>query len=315
MTEQTDCGQNLRLLLSSICLRRTNNLLNLPVASSEIVWIDLSTEEAALYSQICEKSKSDKDISISRKAVIKTYNALFQAILQLRLLCDHGMFYQKANHSNDEGSPDIRNEGFLFLQEGSGATCASCSKEIDACDTPQHMSSESTRTCPHLLCIECLSPQGGIMDGENSRIVCPICCQSDQLLPSAMDLSPRMPGLIRSPSGSIGLQDLFSRGCHSSKLSALLNNLEHDVQGAKRYVDNLKSILSDKQLTHNLSLVFSCWTTSLDLLEPMLRSRGIKNCRIDGATSLNERGRIISQFQLDSDTTVLLMTTGTGAMG
>ncbi|KAL9064865.1 MAG: hypothetical protein Q9161_008607 [Pseudevernia consocians] len=68
-------------------------------------------------------------------------------------------------------------------------------------------------------------------------------------------------------------------------------------------------------LTKSPSLVFSCWKTTLDILERMLREAGITYVRIDGAIATSERNRIIKQFQEDEDTNLLLMTTGTGAVG
>ena len=47
----------------------------------------------------------------------------------------------------------------------------------------------------------------------------------------------------------------------------------------------------------------------------MLDNVGIQYVRIDGAIPTLERNRIIKQFQEDTDTNLLLMTTGTGAVG
>ncbi len=47
----------------------------------------------------------------------------------------------------------------------------------------------------------------------------------------------------------------------------------------------------------------------------MLSTPGIKHVRIDGDIPPNERPRIIKQFQEDDATSLLLMTTGTGAVG
>ena len=63
------------------------------------------------------------------------------------------------------------------------------------------------------------------------------------------------------------------------------------------------------------SIVFSCWKTTLNLLEVMLENAEIPYARIDGATSTIERNRIVKQFQENPDTKLLLMTTGTGAVG
>ena len=47
----------------------------------------------------------------------------------------------------------------------------------------------------------------------------------------------------------------------------------------------------------------------------MLENANMHYVRIDGATATVERNRIVKQFQEDPDTNLLLMTTGTGAVG
>ncbi|TKA78395.1 hypothetical protein B0A49_02339 [Cryomyces minteri] len=62
-------------------------------------------------------------------------------------------------------------------------------------------------------------------------------------------------------------------------------------------------------------IVFSCWTSTLDLFESMPLSRNISYSRIDGKVRLQDRLRIIEEFQENPGMIVLLMTTGTGALG
>ncbi len=78
---------------------------------------------------------------------------------------------------------------------------------------------------------------------------------------------------------------------------------------------SLASTFSRTTLTRCSSLVFSCWKTTLGILERMLQEAGMPYVRIDGSISTSERNRIIKQFQEDNDTNLLLMTTGTGAVG
>ena len=47
----------------------------------------------------------------------------------------------------------------------------------------------------------------------------------------------------------------------------------------------------------------------------MLETAEMRYVRIDGATPTIERNRIVKQFQEDPYTNLLLMTTGTGAVG
>ena len=63
------------------------------------------------------------------------------------------------------------------------------------------------------------------------------------------------------------------------------------------------------------SIVFSCWTKTLELISRHLKAAGIAFERIDGGISLRERENILEAFAERDDLPVLIMTTGTGAYG
>lgn len=83
---------------------------------------------------------------------------------------------------------------------------------------------------------------------------------------------------------------------YSSKMSAVLSNIEHDM-------------------TDHKSIIFSYWVQSLNVLARILSKQSINFVRIDGLTSLKDRRNAFSQFQNDPNVTILLMTLGTGAVG
>jgi SNF2 family DNA or RNA helicase len=63
------------------------------------------------------------------------------------------------------------------------------------------------------------------------------------------------------------------------------------------------------------SIVFSCWTRTLELISRHLKHAGIVFERIDGGISSREREKILLKFEKRDDLRVLIMTTGTGAYG
>ncbi len=63
------------------------------------------------------------------------------------------------------------------------------------------------------------------------------------------------------------------------------------------------------------SIIFSCWTKTLDLVGRHLEREKIKYLRIDGERLLSQRQRILDQFARSTRERVLIMTTGTGAFG
>lgn len=63
------------------------------------------------------------------------------------------------------------------------------------------------------------------------------------------------------------------------------------------------------------SIVFSCWTRTLNLIAWHLKRHDIPFERIDGEVSSKQRQTILEDFAADKRKPVLIMTTGTGAFG
>ena len=61
------------------------------------------------------------------------------------------------------------------------------------------------------------------------------------------------------------------------------------------------------------ALVFSQWTSLLDLIEPHLRARGVRFERLDGSTV--DRGGVVSRFQDDPSVSVMLLSLKAGGTG
>lgn len=71
-----------------------------------------------------------------------------------------------------------------------------------------------------------------------------------------------------------------------------------------------------QRLKSNLhSIIFSCWTRTLQLLRKYLDRANIQYLDIDGNCSLKERKDKLEQFKTDKMKPVLIMTTGTGGFG
>jgi len=73
-------------------------------------------------------------------------------------------------------------------------------------------------------------------------------------------------------------------------------------------------VVVPKGLT-DLSIIFSCWTKTLDLVERHLKLESIPFKRIDGDTSFQDRQRILDDFGRNQRFPILIMTTGVGALG
>jgi len=72
------------------------------------------------------------------------------------------------------------------------------------------------------------------------------------------------------------------------------------------------SDIHTKALT--ISIVFSCWTRTLDLIRDLLNRQRANYIRIDGSAPLQSRKVLLDRF-VNDHVNILLMTTGTGAVG
>ena len=75
---------------------------------------------------------------------------------------------------------------------------------------------------------------------------------------------------------------------------------------------DLKLILED---TDDKVLVFSQWTSWLDMLHEPLRKSGVEFVRVDGSRSLEEREAAIHQFTLSDEPRVMLLSLMAAAYG
>jgi SNF2 family DNA or RNA helicase len=103
-----------------------------------------------------------------------------------------------------------------------------------------------------------------------------------------------------------------------TKLRALLKSLNYSQWGEKRYVQGcfrLQSGGEETILTQKCSVVFSYWTTNLDLIESMLKVEAITFTRIDCEMSRKQRTEAIEKFPKDGNIQVILVSITSGGIG
>ena len=69
------------------------------------------------------------------------------------------------------------------------------------------------------------------------------------------------------------------------------------------------------KLTDTRSIVFTFWKRTLDILAHMLDTANIQYLRLDGSLTAKNRNEVLTKFQSDAASKVLIMTFSTGAVG
>lgn len=241
LTDAQAGDRSLRLLLRSICLRRTRSLLDIPKAKDQAFVLSLSTEERDFYSQIIEDTARKIDDCISSRSIAKAYSGIFEAIMRLRLVCNHGTQQIPESRSETEGC--CADDGV----DGGIITCSFCSCEINVSngqtDVPPGASLQNSI---QLLCPVCLS----LIDNDKTRNQKKLKNKrSTRSRPmhniATGDDSPR-PHSRNSVSSASSGPSLSLNG-HSSKLSALIQNIQGHMQGNKRYMGLSQRLIKNQR--------------------------------------------------------------------
>jgi len=130
---------------------------------------------------------------------------------------------------------------------------------------------------------------------------CPVCGQFAEM--TMFELREREAADVRKQGrrrfqldGSDGIEP-------SSKLLVLINDLDELQEKSKELEKPLKSV------------VFSQWTTMLDLVEIELRKRKVGYTCLDGSMKRADRTNAIVSFQTDPETVVMLVSIKAGGVG
>jgi SNF2 family DNA or RNA helicase len=102
------------------------------------------------------------------------------------------------------------------------------------------------------------------------------------------------------------LMRLRQAACHSALIPG-----QHATTSSK--VELLLEQLDEAVSEGHKALVFSQWTSYLDLVEPHLRAAGLAFCRLDGST--RDRQAVVDQFQADDGPPVMLLSLKAGGTG
>lgn len=233
---QGDYLRNLRLLLDSMCLRRTKGLLNLPEPIERLFWIQLSPEEDQMYTRIGDKARMEIDNAICGRKTTKAYSTVLQILLQLRSLCNVGTHeHGQSKRSKTKGS-SAPAKFFRSLQQAGQASCAFCSVDVRSLGISEKPDSAYLTGCRHLICASCLQIQENDLEWNKheTKTECSSCEEqvAQYFMARSQGVEARESVLNQTQPSSMEIE---AEQGYSSKMSAVLSNIEHDMTDHKRF--------------------------------------------------------------------------------
>ncbi|KKK16658.1 SNF2 family helicase [Aspergillus rambellii] len=293
MSDDADARLLLQALMSTICLRRRKDMkfvnLRLPPLTSRVLRVKFHPHEQKKYEMFQTEAKGmlldfksqDKDGKAST-----TYSHLLEVILRLRQVCNHWALCKNridklADLLEKNKVVPLTPENVKSLQDilqiriESQETCPIC---LDTLEQPV------ITACAHSFDRSCIEQ---VIERQHK---CPMCRaeikDNTYLVTPAAEMGE-----------STDTVDVDS-DCPSSKIEALIK-----ILSAKGQAQGTKTV------------VFSQWTSFLNLLEPHLLRCGIQFARIDGKMNAVSRDNSTHRFSTDPDCTVLLASLSVCSVG
>ncbi|KAL8705693.1 MAG: hypothetical protein Q9201_001213 [Fulgogasparrea decipioides] len=336
-------------VLEPLVLRRTKDmktpdgqaLVPLPPRTIDIEEIELSKQEREVYDYIYTRAKRTFNATMEAGTLLKSYTTIFAQILRLRQSCCHPILTRNkaiaAEEEDAAAAVDIANglADDMDLQELIERFTSDSGNEEDITNkfgahVLQQIQSEANSECPicaeepmiepavtgcwHSACKQCLLDYIQHQKDKNELPLCFNCREpinqrdifeifreiddddgDPETTSSSMDLySATPPGTVRPP--KISLRRI---GTSSAKIAALISHLK----------THRTSSPSTK------SVVFSQFTSFLDLIAPALSRANIPFLRFDGSMNQKVRASTIATFTESNKGMVLLLSLRAGGVG
>jgi len=337
----------LRVLVDTITLRRLKDKIDLPPRTDQIIRLDFSPEEQRIYDLFAKNAQDRVQVLTGqgRDKILggKTYIHILQSILRLRLICAHGkellsdddlrlLQGMSADAPIDLDSDDEEDKPALqeakayelldLMKETNNDNCVKCGRKLGANDAADIESERQEdilgymTPCFHIYCAPCVGSFRDDMCGatydSNGYGNCPIC--SSHVRFSCVELRHTRADVEHEPhsqpksaaKGSAGKVVSDERyGCPHTKTRALVEDLLASKAESQKNPDQppFKSV------------VFSGWTSHLDLIQVALDQAGITYTRLDGKMTRIARTAAMDTFREDPTVDIILVSIMAGGLG
>ncbi|KAK6843899.1 hypothetical protein PG987_004759 [Apiospora arundinis] len=318
--EEEKAVDRLKRLSQYLLLRRPKDTIELPARHDMQCPVDFTRDERTVYEKmrtqtITRLNEAMYNDSGSYKP--GSYMNVLQQIESLRLFCNLGIQFQTRHSKRETSSPVevtpdnwsvIAPKMFHAQREISSMVCLQCDSTLEIAETLLEGDSSQMAyfaSCMKFACANCTTN----INRHNRTFQCghqPSCPAALVSLSSAaLDDSSGLSGCSLD-NASAGL---------SSKIQTLISDMKSRPIDEKWYVLSHRTLCPMKTLTEYLSIVFSTWRLTLDMVQRGLDEAGITCVRFDGKVPQKDRQPIVERFKTDPSLRVMLLTLSCGAVG
>ncbi|KAK6855681.1 hypothetical protein PG995_007832 [Apiospora arundinis] len=285
--------ERLRKLLNAIMLRRSDKQSMLPDRTDVKRLLRFNGQESEYYGKVKGNALAIIDEVLDSEGPGNNYTNALQKINALRIICNNGKRSSSLiehidifeNRLQTAWNPSTAQKALTqFPLLGLPVNCYQCHDPLDAAGQQELPPLVHITKCLRLHCSSCFDEWATQAGGKLGLCDCePMCLLTKVQLPSR----PTMSLIDKSP---------MSQFDYPTKVRELLRDLQKLSRDVK-------------------SIVFSFWTSTLDICKEALDNAGIQFERVDGTVKPKEREKAFARFQEKNDTQVLLLSLSCGAVG
>jgi SWI/SNF-related matrix-associated actin-dependent regulator of chromatin subfamily A3 len=285
----------LKAIMKAFTLRRRKDMkfidLRLPALHEFVQRIDFALNERKRYDALAAEAKGMLQAYEKRKEAANTkagstYHHLLEILLRMRQCCNHwqlcservtDLLAQLESQETVDLSPENVKalQDVLQVQIESQEDCAIC---LETLHDPV------ITNCGHFFGRSCI---GQVIERQHK---CPMC---------RAELKDEL--CLVSPEHDCGDESVETN--------------QDETEGSSTKLDAIVKILAASKSSGTKTIIFSQWTSFLNLIEAKLQSEDYKFCRLDGTMSAIERDRALGALEDDPATTVMLASLGVCAVG
>ncbi|CAE6450930.1 unnamed protein product [Rhizoctonia solani] len=297
----------IQVILENVLLRREksmrdvdgNKIVELPPKVMSIEELTFSPEERRTYEEIYIDAKNDFGVMDNGGTITKGFAHMFAQIMRLRQAVLHPDLIKVSKEDSDpvdliesddeDGGSHSNPQPSADIQEPAVGECSICFGPID--------SPVTIKECGHTGCNKCFTSFLAMCQEKESETVCPVC-----RTPTDGELSCVTPDDLAVKEESAETESSKRLAVDFQKSTASQVNQEEFKSSTK--VDALLRNLNElrEQDSSFRAIVFSQFTSFLDIIQKALVLHGFESMRLDGSMSQQQRSHVLSSFALPSAT-------------
>jgi SWI/SNF-related matrix-associated actin-dependent regulator of chromatin subfamily A3 len=288
--DRPDATLLLQALMGTLCLRRRKDMkfinLRLPELSEYVHRIKFLPQEKEKYDALEAQAKGlFTKFQKGGKKALETYRHVLETLLRMRQVCNHWQLCAERVTSlmdmlEEQKVVELTPENRKALQDMLQLSIES-REDCPICLEDMMGHSPVITHCAHIFGKDCITR---VIDTQHK---CPMC---------RAELADE--SCLVQPAADFGedADITIDFDTSSSKIEALLGILKASKTGTK-------------------TILFSQWTSFLDIVQKQLEQHGYKFTRIDGKMTAGKRDQALDSLSNDPDCTIMLASLGVCAVG